>query len=290
MPDRWQVGEAAVRRIHEVDVAGLGRWLLPDATPAVVSRVPWLSPSYADGSGHLLGSVHTFAVELGGLRVLVDTGVGNDKSRPNPDWDHLDTPYLDRLTAAGFAPESVDLVVNTHLHMDHVGWNTRLDAGVWRPTFPNARYLVARTEYEYWTGVNLPADRRLLFADSVDPVRDAGQLDLVEVPEAEVEVADGLRLVPAPGHTPGQVAVRIDSGENSALITGDCVHHPVQLARPDICSSADFDPAAAARTRHELLATVAGTGVLLLGSHFSPPTGGFVRREGAAFRLETGGR
>ncbi|MFE0330745.1 MBL fold metallo-hydrolase [Streptomyces sp. NPDC003753] len=283
---RWQIGRTNVHRVDEIQVTGLARTLLPDATPAVVAEVPWLPPSSVDGDGELIASVHTFAIEVDGQRILVDTGVGNDKARPNPAWDHLTTPFPDRLAAAGFPPESVDLVINTHLHMDHVGWNTRLDNGTWRPTFPNARYLMSRTEYAYWDGAELPADRRELLVDSVHPVRDAGLLDLLDVPDDGVEVATGLRLLPAPGHTPGQLTVRIDSAGSSALITADCLHHPVQLARPGIGCIADTDPAMAARTRAALLASVADTGTLLLGSHFTHPTGGHVRRDGTAFRLD----
>jgi glyoxylase-like metal-dependent hydrolase (beta-lactamase superfamily II) len=276
--------------VHRVDEVILppetGPWLLPAATPALVT--PWLIPAFADPGGNLHLAVHSFAIETGGLRILVDTGIGNGKSRSNPAWHNLDTPYLDRLIGAGFAPQTVDLVILTHLHTDHVGWNTRpTGRGGWEPTFPHARYLVSRTEADYWSSTDLDDSRRQMFADSVDPVRDSGQLELIDVPAEGAEVAPGLRLLPAPGHTPGQVAVELSSAGHSALISGDCVHHPVQMAHPALCSSVDIDPEQAARTRRGLLARLAGSDTLLLGSHFAPPTAGTVHTEdgGDTYRL-----
>ncbi|MFE7116085.1 MBL fold metallo-hydrolase [Streptomyces sp. NPDC057654] len=285
---RWHVGDGIT--VHRIDEIALppetGPWLLPAATPEVAAQTPWLTPEFAGEDGGLRLAVHTFAVEIGGLRVLIDTGIGNHKTRANPAWHDLDTPYLDRLTAAGFAPETVDYVILTHLHADHVGWNTRRAAdGSWRPTFPNARYLTSRTEYDYWSRVDMEESRRQMLQDSVAPVREAGLLDLVDVAEGGTEVVPGITLLPTPGHTPGQISVTLRGGGHSAVITGDCVHHPVQLAHPDLCSSVDIDAEQAARTRTRLLAELAGTGTLLLGSHFPPPTAGLVRRDGDAFRL-----
>ncbi|MFD9883063.1 MBL fold metallo-hydrolase [Streptomyces alboflavus] len=276
-PATWNLGGITAHRVDEVALPpGTGPWLLPAATPDVVADTPWLRPDFADDAGTLRLSSHSFAITLGGRRVLVDTGIGNGKERANPAWHDLDTDYLDRLTRAGFAPESVDLVVLTHLHADHVGWNTRLEGGSWVPTFPNARYLTTRTEWDHWAAADMEAPRRQMFRDSVHPIRDAGLLDLVDASTGPVEVAPGLRLLPAPGHTPGQVAVELRGDDRTALITGDAVHHPVQLARPDIGSCVDIDPALAERTRRALLASVADTDTLLLGSHFAAPTAGRV--------------
>ncbi|MDJ0380388.1 MBL fold metallo-hydrolase [Streptomyces sp. G-G2] len=282
------MGDIAVHRIDEITLpADTGRWLLPDATPETVGGFDWLKPSFAGPDNELRLAVHTFAVEVAGLRVLVDTGIGNGKTRANAAWHQLDTDYLARLAAAGFAPEDVDYVILTHLHADHVGWNTRRDAdGTWRPTFPRARYVTARAEDAYWSGVELEESRRQMFADSVEPVRAHGQLDPVDVAPEGTELLPGLMLVPTPGHTPGQVAVVLSSGGGRAVITGDCVHHPVQLADPALCSCVDTDPAAAVATRTRLLNGIAGTDTLLLGTHFPAPTAGLVRREGSGFRLD----
>ncbi|MFF3013441.1 MBL fold metallo-hydrolase [Streptomyces sp. NPDC057939] len=262
-----------------------GRWLLPDATPAVVAEQDWLRPDFADPDGVLRLSSHSFAFSVGGLRVLVDTGIGNGKQRANPAWHDLRTDYLQRLTAAGHPPESVDLVILTHLHTDHVGWNTRDVEGEWVPTFGNARYLTSRTEREFWASYPMDGPRLQMFRDSVHPVEDAGLLDLVDVPAEGLDIVPGLRLVPTPGHTPGHLAVRLDSRGATALITGDCVHHPVQLPHPGIGSCVDIDPARSEETRRALLGSLAGTDALLLGSHFPPPTAGTVSAHGDHYRL-----
>ncbi|MEQ6024790.1 MBL fold metallo-hydrolase [Streptomyces salinarius] len=282
----WAVGDHTVRRVDEVLLpAGTGPWLLPGATPGLVGRSPWLSPEFADGQGVLRLASHSFAVEADGMRVLVDTGIGNGKRRANPAWHDLNSDYEARLRAAGFAPESVDLVILTHLHADHVGWNTRADGDAWVPTFPNARYLTSRTEWEHWAGADMEEARRQMFRDSVHPVREAGLLDLVDVADEGTDVAPGVRLLPTPGHTPGQVAVALSSLGESALITGDSIHHPVQMAHPELCSCVDVAPGLAARTRNRLLDSLAGTSTLLLGSHFPAPTAGHVRREDGGYRL-----
>ncbi|WP_172381592.1 MBL fold metallo-hydrolase [Streptomyces sp. MNP-20] len=282
----WTVGNLAVHRVDEIDFPPeTGAWLLPDATPDTVARTPWLTPDFADADGVLRASSHSFAFTVDGRRILVDTGIGNGKQRALPAWNGLDTDYLDRLTAAGFPPESVDLVILTHLHADHVGWNTRLDGGSWVPTFPNARYLTTRTEWDHWATAEMEESRRQMFRDSVHPVHEAGLLDFADITEGPVALAPGLRLLPAPGHTPGQVAVELGDGDATALITGDAVHHPVQLAHPEINSCVDIDPALARRTRRALLGAAADTGALLLGTHFAPPTGGRVAPEGEGWRL-----
>lgn len=282
----WTVGDVTVHRIDEVSLPpATGAWLLPDATADVVERQDWLFPDFADREGVLRLDSHSFAFVLGGLRVLVDTGIGNGKERANPAWHNLETDYLERLTAAGFSPDSVDLVILTHLHTDHVGWNTREVNGTWTPTFPNARYLTSRTEWEFWSAYDMEEARRQMFRDSVIPVEQAGLLDLVDVPADGVEIVPGLRLIPVPGHTPGHIAVQVASRGESALITGDCIHHPVQFAYPSIGSCVDIDPRQSETSRRALLAALADTGTLVLGTHFPAPTAGYVITEGDAYRF-----
>ncbi|MFE9453491.1 MBL fold metallo-hydrolase [Streptomyces sp. NPDC006739] len=281
----WTLGDIAVRRVDEIELPReTGPWLLPDATPEVLDEASWLRPDFADADVLRLAS-HSFAVEAGGLRIVVDTGIGNAKTRANPAWNGLDTDFLQRLAAAGFPPESVDLLITTHLHTDHVGWNTRLTGEDWVPTFPNARYITSRTEWDHWATTDLDEARTQMFRDSVHPIRDAGQYDPVDVPEQGHEVAPGVLLVPAPGHTPGQVAVELRGSDRRALITGDSIHHPVQLSHPHVHSCVDTDPAQAIRTRARLLDRVADTDALLLGTHFPRPTAGTIRRENGRYRL-----
>ncbi|MFJ6617956.1 MBL fold metallo-hydrolase [Kitasatospora sp. NPDC091335] len=282
----WTVGDLTVHRIDEVPLPpATGPWLLPGATPEVVARQDWLRPDFADADGVLRLDSHSFAFVLDGLRVLVDTGIGNGKERADPAWHDLRTDYPERLTAAGFPPDTVDLVLLTHLHADHVGWNTRKADGAWVPTFPHARYVTARAEREFWAGYAMDEARTQMFRDSVLPVERAGLLDPVDVPAGGLELAPGLRLVPTPGHTPGHVAVELTSRGRTALITGDCVHHPVQLAHPAIGACVDIDPRQSEATRRALLASLADTDTLLLGTHFAPPTAGRVVPHGDAYRL-----
>ncbi|MGW1755424.1 MBL fold metallo-hydrolase [Streptomyces mirabilis] len=282
----WTVGDVTVHRIDEVLLPpATGPWLLPDATPDVVKQQDWLRPDFADHDGILHIDSHSFAFVVGGLRVLVDTGIGNGKERANPAWHNLQTHFLECLTAADFSPDSVDLVILTHLHADHVGWNTREVKGAWVPTFPHARYLTSRIEREFWATYDMEEARKQMFRDSVIPVEEAGLLDLVDVPAEGVEIAPGLRLLPTPGHTPGHLAVELTSRSETALITGDCIHHPVQLAHPAIGACVDIDPEQSEASRRKLLGSLADTDTLVLGTHFAPPTAGRVITHEGAYRL-----
>ncbi|MEW2250940.1 MULTISPECIES: MBL fold metallo-hydrolase [unclassified Streptomyces] len=282
----WTVGEVTVHRIDEIALPpATGRWLLPGATADLVAAQDWLRPHFADARGTLRLDSHSFAFTLGGRRILVDTGIGNGKRRANPAWHDLNTGYLHNLAAAGFPPDSIDLVILTHLHADHVGWNTREAGGDWVPTFPRARYLTARTEREFWAGYDMDEARAQMFRDSVLPVEKAGLLDLVDVPADGADIVPGLRLLPTPGHTPGHVAVQLTSHGRTAVITGDCIHHPVQLAHPAIGACVDIDPQQSEASRRALLASLAGTDTLVLGTHFAPPTAGHIVRHGDGHRL-----
>ncbi|OIK01025.1 MBL fold metallo-hydrolase [Streptomyces monashensis] len=282
----WTVGDVTVHRIDEVPLPpATGAWLLPDATPDLVTGQDWLHPHFADDSGILHLDSHGFAFTLDGLRVLVDTGIGNGKQRANPAWHDLDTDFLQRLTTAGYHPDEVDLVILTHLHADHVGWNTQQVDGEWVPTFPRARYVTSRTEREFWAGYDMEEAREQMFRDSVLPVEEAGLLDLLDVPAAGIDLVPGLRLLPTPGHTPGHIAVELTSGGRRALITGDCIHHPVQLAHPAIGACVDIDPHQSETSRRALLASLADTDTLVLGTHFAPPTAGHVVSHGPAYQL-----
>jgi glyoxylase-like metal-dependent hydrolase (beta-lactamase superfamily II) len=176
-------------------------------------------------------------------------------------------------------------VILTHLHADHVGWNTQEVKGEWVPTFPHARYLTSRVEREFWDGYDMEEARKQMFRDSVIPVEEAGLLDLVDVPADGVDVVPGLRLIPTPGHTPGHIALELTSRGDTALITGDCIHHPVQFARPAIGACVDIEPERSEASRRKLLGSLAGTDTLVLGTHFAPPTAGRVVTHGGAYRL-----
>jgi glyoxylase-like metal-dependent hydrolase (beta-lactamase superfamily II) len=278
----WKVGDVKITKIVELVTTNRFTWILPDATPEALLEVGWLVPHFANAEGKGILSVHAFVVESGGQRIVVDTCIGNHKERPAiPRWHRLDGSFLRDLEAAGFAPDSIDKVLCTHLHVDHVGWNTRLDNGRWVPTFRNARYLFNREEFEYWKAEN---DLSLgdIMGDSVGPVFEAGLADLVG-PEHSID--DAVRLEPSPGHTPGHVSVHIASHGEEAVITGDLMHHPAQCAHPDWASIADVDAARAEETRRAFLKRYAGADVLVLGTHFNTPTAGRIVGHGRTYRF-----
>ncbi|MEM6710177.1 MAG: MBL fold metallo-hydrolase [Pseudomonadota bacterium] len=270
----WRVGDVRVTRIVELEIGGGTRFILPDATPEACAPLEWMAPHFMKPDGTLVMSVHALVIEAGDRRIMVDTCIGNDKVRNVPAWDHMTTTFLTDLEAAGFPPETIDTVLCTHLHVDHVGWNTRLVDGVWEPTFKNARYLFAETEWRHWDANDDETVYGPVLADSVRPVVEAGLVDLVEMSH---QVCPEVRLEPTPGHTPGHVSVHINSAGHEALITGDCIHHPCQMSRTDWCSSADSDQAEGRRTRESLLARYCDTEVLIIGTHFATPTAGYVK-------------
>jgi len=271
---QWQVGGVKITRIVEMEVAGGTRFILPDATREACLPLTWMQPHFMDEAGNLIMSIHALVVDTGTRRIVVDTCIGNDKQRSIPNWTNLQTSFLADLAAAGYPRETIDTVLCTHLHVDHVGWNTMLVDGEWVPTFPNARYLLARREFEYWDAAEADALNDGVMADSVRPVVEAGLVDLVDW---EHQVCEEVGLTPTPGHTPGHVSIAIRSEGREALITGDCFHHPCQMTHVDWCSSADFDRAAGQQTRETLLERYADSEVLVIGTHFATPTAGHIR-------------
>ncbi|HEX6442818.1 MAG TPA: MBL fold metallo-hydrolase, partial [Stellaceae bacterium] len=201
----WRIGEVTVSKIVELEVTGGSRFILPQATYEEILPISWLQPHFADERGRLKMSIHALVVETPERRIVVDTCLGNDKQgRRIPTWNNLQGPFLADLAAAGYPRQSIDTVLCTHLHVDHVGWNTMLVEGRWLPTFPQARYLMGRVEFEHWRAQRGRDDMAAVFADSVRPVREAGLVDLVE---ADHRVCDEIDLVPTLGHTPGHVSV-----------------------------------------------------------------------------------
>ncbi|MDI2132096.1 MBL fold metallo-hydrolase [Yinghuangia seranimata] len=279
----WRVGSATVHKVVEVEFPLPVAGALRTSDEGLLDRYPWLAPHYASPGGLFTMSFHALLVDTGDRRILIDTCIGND--RTHPIVPPLQTGWLDVLKDTGYPPETIDTVVCTHLHFDHVGWNTRLVDGAWVPTFPNARYLIPRAEWEFWrTGAE--SDGRAELADTVDPLLAA---DLVDFVEPGHRVADGITLEAAPGHTPGQVAVLIESagpaGVERAVVTGDLVHHAVQFVAPEVGSPSDEDPAQATATRRAFVERYADTGTLVLGTHFPDPSAGYLTRADGELRF-----
>lgn len=281
---KWKIGDVTITKIVELEVTGGSRFLLPQATREEVLPIAWLRPHFADDEGRLCMSIHSLVVETPTRKIVVDTCLGNDKQgRRVPHWNDRAGPYLADLAAAGYPADSIDTVLCTHLHVDHVGWNTRMVDGKWLPTFRNARYLMGRVEYEHWSKHPDRPDMVSVLGDSVTPILDAGLATLVDT---DALICEEVSLVPTPGHTPGHVSVKIASRGEEALITGDFVHHPCQMARPEWSALADTDAEAAIATRRRMFGALAGTPTLVIGTHFAGATAGRLVKDGDGFRLD----
>lgn len=286
---KWKIGDITISKLEEAfypEFPGL----LDNVTPEIVRQVKWLAPPFVSNDGHLSLSIHTLIVETPGAKLVVDTCIGNDRDRmPYDVMSMLSTSYLEDMRALGYRPESIDYVLCTHLHFDHVGWNTRLENGKWVPTFPNAAYLLAERDLELFGSVDedeqdefLQIQRRT-YEDSLSPILDAG---LARPVDGATTVCEGVSLVPSPGHSPGHCSVLIESGGERALITGDFLHNPIQCWDPALSSGADFDTPAAIATRRRMFAEYADQPVLIIGTHFASPTAGHFVRDGDTYRFD----
>ena len=288
----YKLGELEIHRAIESEVPIFDTFsFFPDATKEVVeANKDWLMPRYIDPETiEVILCIQSYVIKTSHHTILVDTCVGNHKSRPaRPSWHMQNAPFIEELARVGVHPEEVDFVLCTHLHVDHVGWNTKLLDGRWVPTFPNAKYIFSRNEFELWAaryekGETVPVP--LVYEDSVLPIVEAGQAIIVEDTH---QIDDGMWLEPAPGHTPGHVMLNLKSGEETALMSGDVIHHPLQLIRPDWSSRACEDPHLSAVSRTKMLERVADTNTLLCPAHFGSPTMGHVishATDGFRYRL-----
>jgi glyoxylase-like metal-dependent hydrolase (beta-lactamase superfamily II) len=282
---KWQIGDVSVTRVVEMEMPvpyTPDGAFLKEATPDKLRDMPWLYPHFVTDDGALKLSIHALLVRAPGLSLVVDTCIGNDKPRGLLGGQALQTGFLKSLEEAGVKPDAVDAVVCTHLHVDHVGWNTMLKDGKWVATFPKARYLIGKQEYEYWSRDG-DAEQQTILSDSVKPIFDQGLATLVDMNH---RISPEISLTPTPGHTPGHVSVVIESKGERALITGDMLHHPCQFGHPEWSPTFDSDPVAGATMRRSVMERVAGQPILVIGTHFAAPTAGRVKRDGAAFRFD----
>jgi glyoxylase-like metal-dependent hydrolase (beta-lactamase superfamily II) len=278
---QWKVGKVKIKKFVEMETVGSTRFILPAATNDEIRKLPWLIPHFATEEGRLKMSIHSLVVETPTRRIVIDTGLGNDKQGRNvPTWNNRSTPFLETMTAAGFPPESIDTVLCTHLHVDHVGWNTRLSGGKWVPTFPRARYVFGKTEYEYWRDHSTEPDKQAVFGDSVKPIVDADRAELIP---SDYRLSDEISVIPTAGHSPGHMSILIQSDGEQGLLTGDVAHHPCQMAHLGWSSTADSDQGQSAATRRQLFGRFADTPTLVIGGHYSA---GHIKRDRDAFRFE----
>lgn len=275
----WQIGEVKITQVVELTTASLGPHLLPEATPEALRLIPWIKP-FVDDQGRMVLSIHSLVVESQGQTIMVDTCIGNDKVRNYPRWHKMQSDFLARFDAAGFTTDQIDTVLCTHMHVDHVGWNTRLVDGVWQPTFAQADYLFNEIEWQHWR--NEPQEYGPVIEDSVQPIFDAGRAVLVN---EQHHVTDEVWLEATPGHTPGHVSVHIASNGEEAVITGDMIHHPSQIPNGHWTCLADHDGDLARHTREAFVSRYADRPVLIIGTHFATPTAGHIVRDGETYRL-----
>lgn len=283
-----KLGDIEITRIEELMItepvasfAGIGE-------AELAAHASWLVPDYyVPAEASFVTSVHVWLLRGPGQVILVDTGGGNDKERPaSPRFHKRQAAFLEELAKAGVRREDVTLVLLTHLHVDHVGWNTMLVDGRWVPTFPNATYVMSAREVEARDpergAAGKPPGAQAPFIDSVKPILDAGLARLVEGNE---RITDGIDLMPIPGHAPGQMAVRVRSGADEALFMADVVHQPIQVYYPQVNSKYCEDQELARETRAEVLAYAADRHALLLPGHFGRPHAGYVERDGTGYRF-----
>jgi len=283
----WRVGRVEITRLVEVWKWEDDIWMvLDEAKPSIVATQPWLLPNHATANGRMFINFQAFVIKAGERRIMIDTCIGADREREFPVFTHMQTTFLDDLASIGIRPTDIDTVLCTHLHFDHVGWNTHLVDGRWVPTFPKARYLFSRKEYEHWLMLRDSGGYHAInhLRDSVDPVVEAGLVDFIT---NEHRLSDEIRLLPTPGHTPDHVSVYVSSAGEQAVITGDLMHHPIQVAMPSHPATFDMDKAAGAKTRVDFVKRFQESPVLVIGSHFADPGAGYIVRSGDSWQLKS---
>jgi glyoxylase-like metal-dependent hydrolase (beta-lactamase superfamily II) len=287
-----RIGAYDVGRIAELQFPAFpAHEFLPQATPEIIAEARAKLPGRIMDDGKVVMSFHSYVLKTGRHTIMIDTCCGVNKQRPGREQfaDSRKADFLGGLAAHGVKPEEITHVMCTHLHWDHVGWNTRLVNGQWVPTFPNAKYIVAKREYDHWDGVyqkekgskdNLNV---IAFEDSLLPIKEAGKIVLVD---DHFEIDKGLTLEPCHGHSPGHVVLNVDSGGQKGVFIGDVIHHPMQILFPHLSCRADFDMDASRVSRTALIEKHAGSGALVLPQHFATPSCGHIKRAGAGFTFE----
>jgi glyoxylase-like metal-dependent hydrolase (beta-lactamase superfamily II) len=289
MLDLFRIGQATITRVEETCGP---TYPITDIFPGCTSTVlsehgHWLAPSHFDAQTGLIKlSVHSWLLQIGRQKILVDACCGNNKVKPGrPFWHMLNVPFLERLAAAGARPEEIDYVMCTHLHHDHVGWNTQLRDGRWVPTFPNARYVISKTDFEYYRKLDsddatAPAEMGT-FRECVLPLVEAGRADLVSGDHC---LNEHIELMPAPGHSAGHVVFKLEAAGERAVFTGDVLHHLLQVYYPDWNFPKNSDPEQARASRRRVLEHCASSGALVLPAHVGAPFAGHIEATGRGFR------
>jgi glyoxylase-like metal-dependent hydrolase (beta-lactamase superfamily II) len=288
-----RVGSVEIARILDSYLLGetMQGWFPDFDREAVKAHENWLCPAHYDAeSGHFAMPVHSWLFRVNGQNVLIDTCMGNHKTRPGLfEMHRLNNRYIERMAEAGCTPEDVDYVLCTHLHVDHVGWNTRLEKGRWVPTFPNAKYVIAKREYEAAkeeaANPNVPPFLKHVFEDSIYPVVESGRAFFVD---GVHELLDALVIRPAPGHSPGHVRIELTSKGECGVFSGDLLHSPVQVPFWNWSSRVCWNKVMSSQSRRDLLEFCAEENALLMAGHFEAPYVGRIARKADTFAIKFG--
>jgi glyoxylase-like metal-dependent hydrolase (beta-lactamase superfamily II) len=289
MLDLFRIGQATIARVEETCGPTYPITdIFPECTSTVLSEHGhWLAPSHFDAQTGLIKlSVHSWLLQIGRQKILIDACCGNNKVKPGrPFWHMLNVPFLERLAAAGARPDEIDYVMCTHLHHDHVGWNTQLRDGRWVPTFPNARYVISKTDFEYYRKLDAddataPAEMGT-FRECVLPLVDAGRAELIS---GNHRLNEHIELMLAPGHSAGHVVFKLEAAGERAVFTGDVFHHLLQVYYPDWNFPKNSDPEQARASRRRVLEHCASSGALVLPAHVGAPFAGHIEATGRGFR------
>jgi len=286
-----KLGRMTISKVFEMESGPPMTFILPEVTAQDLAH---LAQWHADETlgptpeaSKFTMSMHSYVLQLDGATILVDACNGNHKHRSIPDINQAQSPFIANLAALDLTPDDIDLVLCTHLHFDHVGWNTRLENGRWVPTFANARYLFSRRDFEYFGKQDVEDDNLRAFRDSVLPVYEAGRAELIDADIAvHREIGNGVWLKPAFGHSPGNFSVLAQAGAERAIFWGDVVHHPVQLVNPGLIMSFDADPQKAREVRLRTLAQAADEALVCFPAHFRDPSAGRVLRDADRYRYQ----
>ena len=284
---QFKAGDMTIHRIIEMEGAFIPALdMIAGLTPELLAENRgWMQPTALDAKDTLLLCFQSYIVKTPHHTILVDSCIGNDKPRPSrPGWNmKTDDTFMRGLAAAGFSVNDIDYVMCTHMHVDHVGWNTRLENGRWVPTFPKARYVFGQQEYDYWNAENAKKENPV-YVDSVLPVIEAKRAEIVK---NEHQIGDHARLLPTPGHTPGHLAFCFGKGSDEAVVSGDLMHSPLQARYPELSVNFDVDKAQSAKTRRSFLERFCDTKTLCCTAHFPSPSVGRIKRWGDGFKCET---